>query len=160
MRTEGGTGSAPPKKADGIAPPPLIVRDTSAQRRVLEPHPTAMIEKPGRVLRWFFGWFFREIQFAPEMVERVRGAAERGTVVYVCKMLSYIEYLYFSYAFLRFGLPLSRFANGVKTLMHQPLGEIVRGLFRLWRDRHGSPVAELSRVIRAGAARATRRSCT
>src|SRR5690348_6401147 len=85
-----------------------------------EPHPTAMIERPGWVLRWFFGRFFKEIQFAPEMVERVRQASERGTVVYVCRALSYIEYLYFSYAFVRFGLPLSRFANGVKTLMLQP----------------------------------------
>lgn len=120
------------------------------RRRASEPHPTAMIERPGPVLRWFFGRFFREIAFPDEGVEKIRRAAERGTVVYVVKTLSYIDYLYFSYAFLRFGLPLSRFANGAKTLLMQPISKILRGALRLWRERRTSPVAELSDVVRQG----------
>src|SRR5947209_8005627 len=115
-----------------------------------EPHPTAMIERPGPVLRWFFGRFFKEIAFPVEVAEKIRRAAERGTVVYVCKTLSYIDYLYFSYAFLKYALPLSRFANGVKTLMMQPVGRILAGALRLWRERRSSSVAEMSQVVRQG----------
>ena len=120
------------------------------QRRAAEPHPTAMIERPGPVLRWFFGRFFREIAFPAEGAEKIRRAAERGTVVYVCKTLSYIDYLYFSYAFLKYALPLSRFANGVKTLLMQPVGRILAGALRLWRERRTAPAAELARVVRQG----------
>ena len=109
-----------------------------------------MIERPGPVLRWFFGRFFREIAFPEEGAEKIRRAAERGTVVYVCKTLSYIDYLYFSYAFLKYGLPLSRFANGVKTLLMQPIGRILGGALRLWRDRRSSSVADMAEVVRQG----------
>lgn len=129
----------------------MIAREQLMQRRRAgEAHPTAMIERPGPVLRWFFGRFFREIAFPEEGAEKIRRAAERGTVVYVCKTLSYIDYLYFSYAFLKYALPLSRFANGVKTLLMQPIGKILAGALRLWRERRSSSVAELSQVVREG----------
>jgi glycerol-3-phosphate O-acyltransferase len=129
----------------------MIARDLPLQRQApVEPHPTAMIERPGAILRWFFGRFFREIAFPAAGAERIRRAAERGTVVYVCKTLSYIDYLYFSYAFLKWGLPLSRFANGVKTLMLQPLGRVLKGALKLWRERRASSVAELAEVVQKG----------
>jgi glycerol-3-phosphate O-acyltransferase len=129
----------------------VIAREQLMQRRRTDgAHPTAMIERPGPVLRWFFGRFFREIAFPEEGAEKIRRAAERGTVVYVCKTLSYIDYLYFSYAFLKYALPLSRFANGVKTLLMQPVGRILGGALRLWRERRTSSVAELSQVVRQG----------
>ena len=115
-----------------------------------EPHPTAMIERPGPVLRWFFQRFFREIAFPDEAAARVRAAADRGQVVYVCRTLSYIEYLYFTFAFLQRGLPLSRFANGVKTLFLQPLGRIVRGVAFLWRRRHQQHLDEFAEVVQKG----------
>jgi glycerol-3-phosphate O-acyltransferase len=130
----------------------MIAREIPMQQRQrpAEAHPTAMIERPGAVLRWFFNRFFREITFPAEGAERIRRAAERGTVVYVCKTLSYIEYLYFSYAFLQWGLPLSRFANGVKTLMLQPLGRVLRGALQLWRERRSSSQSELAEVVQKG----------
>ena len=116
-----------------------------------------MIERPGPVLRWFFGRFFREIAFPEEGAEKIRRAAERGTVVYVCKTLSYIDYLYFSYAFLKYALPLSRFANGVKTLLMQPIGRILaRRAAAVARAAH----ARRWRSCRKWCGRATRRSCS
>src|SRR5260370_39135916 len=113
----------------------MIAREEAlATHREDEPHPTAMIERPGPVLRWFFGRFFKEIAFPVEVADKIRRAAERGTVVYVCRTLSYIDYLYFSYAFLKYALPLSRFANGVRTLMMQPIGKVLRGALKLWRE--------------------------
>jgi glycerol-3-phosphate O-acyltransferase len=115
-----------------------------------EPHATAMIERPGPVLRWFFGRFFSFIPFPDEGIARIRQAAERGTVVYVCRNLSYIDYLYFTFAFLSHGLPLARFGNGMKTLFLQPLGRLVRGVARLWKSKKDDPVAELAEVVRGG----------
>src|SRR5438067_6176363 len=109
-----------------------------------------MIERPGPVLRWLFTRFFREIAFPDTVAQTIRRAAERGQVVYVCRTLSYLDYLYFSFAFLSHGLPLSRFANGVKTLLMQPLGRILRGAFLLWRNRRTSHVEEFSQVVRGG----------
>src|ERR1700685_2242767 len=103
-----------------------------------EPHPTAMIERPGPILRWFFGRFLRFIPFPDEGRERIRQAAAGGTVVYVCRNLSYIDYLYFTFAFLSRELPLARFANGMKTLFLQPLGRLLRAL---WHGSQDRPVA-------------------
>src|SRR3954447_1871089 len=102
------------------------MRVTASHGRSPEPHPTAMIERPGRVLRWFFARFFREIAFPPEVRERIQRAADYGQVVYVCRSLSYVDYLYFTFVFLAHHLPLSRFANGVKTILMQPLGSVLR----------------------------------
>src|SRR5437016_2749118 len=98
------------------------------------PHDTAMIERPGPVLRWFFGRFFRFIPFPDEAVARIKQAAARGTVVYVCRNLSLIDYLYFTFAFVSLGLPLARFANGMKMLLLMPLGRLVRSLWRRRRE--------------------------
>lgn len=109
-----------------------------------------MIERPGRVLRWFFARFFREIAFPAEVRERIQRAARDGQVVYVCRSLSYVDYLYFTFVFLAQGLPLSRFANGVKTILMQPLGRILR-IFLFWRRRERrSDEEELAEVVRAG----------
>lgn len=128
----------------------MIAPELSLQRSAAEPHPTAMIERPGPVLRWFFDRFFQEIAFPTEGAEKIRRAAERGTVVYVCKTLSYIDYFYFSFAFLKYALPLSRFANGVKTLLMQPLGRVLRNALKLWRGRKAPPVSELAEVVTQG----------
>ena len=115
-----------------------------------------MIEHPARSCAGSSAASSARSPFPAEGAEKIRRAAERGTVVYVCKTLSYIDYLYFSYAFLKYALPLSRFANGVKTLMMQPIGRILRarsgcgasGARRRWRS------------CRKWCGRATRRSCS
>jgi glycerol-3-phosphate O-acyltransferase len=117
-----------------------------------ELHPTAMIERPGRVLRWIFARFFREITFPDEAAERIRALAQRGRIVYVCRTLSYVDYLYFTFAFLAHGLPLSRFANGVKTLLLQPLGRILGNALRLWQTRKRPDTDDLRDVVKSGGA--------
>ena len=124
---------------------------SSINRRRLESHPTAMIERPGPVLRWFHRRFFREIAFPQELSDKISAAAQRGTVVYVCRTLSYIDYMYFGYALLLHGLPLSRFANGVKTLLMQPFSRVWDGIVRLWRERRVEEgVEKLSQGISRG----------
>jgi glycerol-3-phosphate O-acyltransferase len=120
---------------------------TLSQREIGESHDTAMIERPGPILRWFFGRFFRFIPFPEDGVARIKQAAQRGTVVYVCRNLSLIDYLYFTFAFVSHGLPLARFANGMKMLLLMPLGRLVRSL---WRRKEESPVSEMAEVVRGG----------
>jgi glycerol-3-phosphate O-acyltransferase len=110
-------------------------------------HDTAMIERPGPVLRWFFGRFFRFIPFPDAAVARIKQAAEHGTVVYVCRNLSLIDYLYFTFAFISHGLPLARFANGMKMLLLMPLGRLLQSL---WRRSQKEPVSEMAEVVRSG----------
>jgi glycerol-3-phosphate O-acyltransferase len=127
-----------------IGPSPGIA-DTGAAG-----HPTAMIDRPGTLLGWLFRRVFPDIVFPAELAARVRAAAARGTVVYVCPTLSSIDYVYFTYAFLLHGLPLARFANGMRTILLQPIGRLLRGAITLWRRRHESPVDELGKVVRRG----------
>jgi glycerol-3-phosphate O-acyltransferase len=115
-----------------------------------ELHPTAMIERPGPVLRWLVSRFFKEIAFPDELAAQLRAAAARGQLVYVFRTLSYLDYLYFAFAFLRLGLPLARFANGLTTILFATVGQIRRGLAALVRSRRDSPVAELRRVVERG----------
>ena len=55
-----------------------------------------------------------------------------GAVVYVMKSQSLLDYLYFNYLALQRGLPLSRYANGVRT---EFLGSLATLLRTLWARR-------------------------
>ncbi len=97
-----------------------------------------MIERPGPILRFIFNRYFRSIEFPAAGAEKIRAAAEKGTVVYVWTSASYVDYLYFTFALLRHGLPLAKMANGVSTVLLQPLGRV---LGRLWHALFGRPAA-------------------
>ena len=56
-----------------------------------------------------------------EAVERVRQLAEQGTLIYVMRYRSVVDYLLANAVLLREGLPLARFAPGVSTLWFRPL---------------------------------------
>ena len=81
------------------------------------PHSGAMLQRWGLLGRLFARLFFSRIFFPRESVETVRKAAELGTVVYVLRVRNTLEFLYFNYAFLARGLPLARFANGVRLVL-------------------------------------------
>jgi glycerol-3-phosphate O-acyltransferase len=88
-----------------------------------------MLHQWGLLGRLFARLFFSKIAFPAEGVETIRKAAQQGTVVYVMRLRNTLEFLYFSYAFTAHGLPLARFANGVRLSFWQPLRLLLRGLF-------------------------------
>ncbi|PID38034.1 MAG: hypothetical protein CSA65_08925 [Proteobacteria bacterium] len=93
------------------------------------PHPQRMLHRWG-----FIGWlmgklFFSKVFFAKEHVERIREASKLGTVVYVMRLRSTVNFLYWNYAFMAHGLPLARFANGLRRYFWQPIRMILRRLF-------------------------------
>lgn len=81
----------------------------------------------------------RSVDFAKRVVESLRDAEDRGSVVYVMRTRSIIDYLYFNLAFLEYGLQLVRFANGVKTFS---LRGFPRSLGARLRGRRGLPSDE------------------
>lgn len=81
----------------------------------------------------------RSVDFAKRVVDSLRDAEDRGSVVYVMRTRSIIDYLYFNLAFLEYGLKLVRFANGVKTFA---LRGFPRSLGARLRGRRGLPSDE------------------
>ncbi|MCK5798965.1 MAG: 1-acyl-sn-glycerol-3-phosphate acyltransferase, partial [Deltaproteobacteria bacterium] len=93
------------------------------------PHPQQMLHRWG-LIGWLMGkLFFSRVFFPREGVERIREAAKIGTVVYVMRLRSTVNFLYWNYAFMAHGLPLARFANGLRRYFWQPLKMILQRLF-------------------------------
>jgi glycerol-3-phosphate O-acyltransferase len=81
--------------------------------------------------------YFSKVAFDEESTETIRSAARRGTVVYVMRDRSYLDMLFFNWAYLERGLPLAMFANGLGSLLLHPIRVLFRWLFGRGRGRSG-----------------------
>ena len=61
-----------------------------------------------------------------DISDRLRSLEERGTIVYVMRTRSTLDYLFFNYLFLKIGLPLARFANGIDLTFFQGFGHYLK----------------------------------
>ena len=99
--------------------------------------------------RWFARRFFCHFELDEKSVAELRELERQGTVVYVMRYASRLDYFLFNALFLREGLRLSRFANGIRFYYYRPLLELLRislgrrGAAGTERDR--SFVRELAR---------------
>ncbi len=84
-------------------------------------HPSSMSQRLGWVHRLLSRWAFAYARVDPRMVERVRKLAERGGVVYVMRHRSVADYLLINSLFIREGLPLPQFSNGLAIGWFRPL---------------------------------------
>ena len=76
------------------------------------PNPSAMLpESSGIFAR--LGRTFDQVNRDEGLAERLRPHAEAGTLVYVMRTRSLLDYLFFNHLFLKLGLPLAQIANGV-----------------------------------------------
>jgi len=106
---------------------------------------SAMAPRFNLFFRWFERRFFHEISFDPETAARLRAIESTGSVIYVMRYASRLDYFLMNALFLRHGLRRSAFANGIHFHYYQPLWQALRAR---WRARRGrSPQA------RAAAAR-------
>lgn len=80
----------------------------------------------GPVLRGMGRRFCDPIRVDPGQVARVQELRERGTVVYVARTRSTLDYLCCNAIFLREKLPLAWFANGINLTLWQPLPTVFR----------------------------------
>jgi hypothetical protein len=107
------TPDAPPAAA-GAGPDPL----------------SAMTPRFNLFFRLFANRFFRYFDLDDATVERLRELESRGTVVYVMRYASRLDYFLFNALFRREGLRLSSFANGIFFYYYRPLREALRVIWK------------------------------
>jgi glycerol-3-phosphate O-acyltransferase len=126
-------------------------------RAVADPT-SAMVPRFNVLFRWFAKRFFPYFDLDAEVVARLRVLEERGAVVYVMRYASRLDYFLFNTLFVREGLRLSAFANGLSFYYYAPLLRGVRnwarrrrllGAARREADRRQA-VAKVGQVVRAG----------
>jgi glycerol-3-phosphate O-acyltransferase len=79
--------------------------------------------EPNAVLRYLYRRFFDHIRVDESWVQTVRRAANRGSVVYVLRNVSFIDFLALDHLTKRFNLPQIRFAQDMGLGLLEPLGQ-------------------------------------
>ncbi|MBI4614831.1 MAG: 1-acyl-sn-glycerol-3-phosphate acyltransferase [Planctomycetes bacterium] len=95
-------------------------------RESVDYYTSRMHDAYGPVLRWLFRRYFGPVRTDSTQVARVKELAAKGTVVYCLRTRSTLDYLCSNWVYLREGLPLARFANGINLSLWQPLAAVVR----------------------------------
>lgn len=104
--------------------------------------------EPNPLLGWLYDRIFSTIQVDETWAARVREADARGTVIYVLRNLSFIDFFALDYLTKRLGLPEVRFANDLGLWVLEPMG---RGWLNALKPRTESNDAEdLKRAIDMG----------
>jgi glycerol-3-phosphate O-acyltransferase len=96
---------------------------------------SAMTPRFNLLVRWFANRFFGHFELGAESVARLKELEKRGSIVYVMRYSSRLDYLLFNTLFLRDGLRLSSFANGIRFYLYQPLWQVLRKLLLRKRGR-------------------------
>ncbi len=109
-----------------------------------------MLQRFGLLPRLLVRLVFAHVSVRPELVERVRQLAAQGTVIYVMRYRSALDYLLVNAVLLREGLPLARFAPGISTVWWRPLGAILRALVRRAPPPREPDPAACARFVAAG----------
>jgi glycerol-3-phosphate O-acyltransferase len=104
--------------------------------------------EPNPLLAWIYSRFFESIEVDDAWVRAVREADARGTVVYVLRNLSFVDFLALDYLTKRYHLPQIRFANDFGLWMLEPMG---RGWLNALRRRTPeSDAADIERAVSTG----------
>ncbi len=101
-------------------------------------------KRPSFVLDWLYRAVFSKVAVDPVWVSDVRAASERGTVVYVMRSRSYLDFFALHYFLQRFGLPAIAFVMHLGLWLLEP---VLRGAF--WRRLFGKREPEPESLVRA-----------
>lgn len=122
------------------------------------PHPSAMRRRMNGIAEFVGRRLFGRAVVNERLVEKIRDLAERGTIVYVLRHHSFVDFFMINFILRREDLPLPVFANGIAPWFLAPFAEMARAL----RDRvvgtpaatggDGEPVADLDACEAAVAA--------
>lgn len=99
-------------------------------------HHSGMVGRFGLLPRLVARFVFRDVRLDPEAGERLRRLAGQGTLVYVMRYRSFVDYFLINYLLLREGLPLARFANNVSSVWLRPLRDVMAALLARARSTH------------------------
>ena len=103
------------------------VRVASAE--VADPR-SAMTPRFNFFFRWFAKRYFRHFDLDDPTVQRLRELESRGSVFYVMRYASRLDYFLFNTLFARESVRLSAFANGLSFYYYQPLLAAIRVWFQ------------------------------
>src|SRR5258706_13505838 len=104
--------------------------------------------QPNPIVGYLYRRFFDHIQVDETWVSAVREAASRGSVVYILRNLSFLDFLALDHLTKRHGLPRIRFANDLGLWVLEPMG---KGWLRALKPQSRRDVAEeLTEVIKEG----------
>jgi glycerol-3-phosphate O-acyltransferase len=108
----------------------------------------AQTYEPNPLLAYVYRRFFEHIHVDETWVATVRDAAARGSVVYILRNLSFLDFLALDHLTKRHGLPRIRFANDLGLWVLEPMG---KGWFSAFRPQsRGHAAEELTQVIEHG----------
>jgi glycerol-3-phosphate O-acyltransferase len=113
-----------------------------AAPRLVDPL-SAMTPRFNLFFRWFALRFFSHLRLDDAHVARLGQLESQGTVVYVMRYASRLDYFLFNTLFLRHGLRLSGFANGIRFYYYRPFWDAVRLRRRRRRLRFGRRLGSL-----------------
>ena len=116
-----------------MTPDPAGATDTALGDE--RPHRSAMSRRFGLAATLFARLAFRHVQIDPADIARLRRLADQGTLVYVMRYRSVVDFFLANYLLLREGLPLPQFANDISSLWLRPFREILVGLWKGLRTR-------------------------
>lgn len=113
---------------------------------------SAMAPRFNLFFRWFARRFFLGITLDDATVARLRALEAAGSVLYVMRYASRLDYFLFNALFLRHGLRLSSFANGIHFDYYRPLWQSLRARLRARRGRQeaSGPRERVHRLVTAG----------
>jgi glycerol-3-phosphate O-acyltransferase len=107
---------------------------------------------PSPLLAWLYRRFFESIEVDESWARAVRDADSRGTVVYVLRNLSLLDFLALDYLTKRHHLPQIRFANDLGLWLLEPMRS---GWFNALRPRTpDGDAVDLERAVDGGASAA------
>src|SRR5580693_3544882 len=107
---------------------------------------------PNPLLAWLYHRFFESIEVDESWTRAVRDADARGTVVYVLRNLSLVDFFALDYLTKRHHLPQVRFANDLGLWVLEPM---TRGWLSAMRPRTApGDATDLVRVVSGGASAA------
>ncbi len=107
---------------------------------------------PNPALAWIYHRFFSHIVVDEAWAEKVRAAESRGTVLYVLRNVSFVDFLALDYLTKQLKLPEVRFANDLGLWVLEPFG---KGWFQAMKPRtEKDDVVDLRRAINEGASAA------
>jgi glycerol-3-phosphate O-acyltransferase len=107
---------------------------------------------PNPLLAWMYRRFFDSIEVDESWARAVRDADARGTVVYVLRNLSLVDFLALDYLTKRHHLPQIRFANDLGLWLLEPMQ---RGWLNTLRPRTAyGDAGDLERAVSSGASAA------
>jgi glycerol-3-phosphate O-acyltransferase len=106
-----------------------------------------MVSRFNLFFRWFARRYFRHFDLDSATVARLRDLESRGSVVYVMRYASRLDYFLFNSLFVREGLRLSAFANGLSFYYYQPVAKgIGSWLRRRWMGSQTRRESDLQRA--------------